>query len=117
MLGALPRKIRSVDFSGARRMAGTEILVRYWCAKTWIENCLIRCLKHEKKRTVGGDATTLCFTFLHFLLLVPLFLSLMSVSFSGRCKNGHHMSQGRHSLLLRPGHDFSSSLCPKRHRW
>ena len=45
-------------------------------------------------------ATIFCFTFLYLLLLVH-FLSCISVSTCGCGKNGHHLSQGRHSMFLR----------------
>ena len=34
MLGASPRKIRSLDASRARRVVGTALRVSRWCAKT-----------------------------------------------------------------------------------
>ena len=29
-------------------------------------------------------------------------------------KNGHHLSQGRHPVFLRPGHDLKSYLVPEK---
>ena len=42
------------------------------------------------------------------------FLSNVSVSMCGIGKNGHHVSQERHSVFLWPGHDLKSYLIPEK---
>ena len=42
------------------------------------------------------------------------FLSCISISICGFGKNGHHLSQGRHAVFLRPGHDLRSYLPPEK---
>ena len=60
------------------------------------------------RRCVLRVATTLCFTFLYPSLAGPLFYRVFPCP--------HHLSQGRHSMFLRPGHNLRSSLYPKRQR-
>ena len=42
--------------------------------------------------------------------------SLNSAFFLSCISLSYHLSQGRHSMFLRPGHDFRSSFCTKRQR-
>ena len=59
-------------------------------------------------------ATNLCFTFLYLLLLVQFPPVYLTVSICGCGEDGHHLSQGRHSMFLRPGHDPMSYLLPEK---
>ena len=61
-------------------------------------------------RCVWRVATTLRFS------CWCIFLSCMSVSICGFGKKGHHLSQERHSMFLRPGYDLRSSSYTKRQR-